>query len=298
MQSETKQERVLTTNDLVFKKVFASPQNSHILIGFINDILELGVTEVSVENTYNIRTFYDERKRPYVRYTQVDVLARLSDGRQVTIEMQVCGQKLFKERVLFYVMEIYAANYGKQELENNVGKYAISEKKYSALRPVYSVCVMVENEFSKDGNPIHKFRLHDEKNDIYYENSDEEDLVTMVFLELKKSSNEMKKNIKAWFDYFKTGEVAKEAPLYLQEACRVAKYQNLEKEERDMISARQKAIDGAQAREDYVWDKGVEEGLARGKIELLRTLLSRGKTIQEIADFTGMSEEEIKSMTK
>jgi len=291
MARETKraiqQERVLTTNDIIFKKVFASPQNSHILIGFINDILELDVTEVNVENTYNIRTFYDESKQPYVRYTQVDVLARLSDGRQVTIEMQVCGQKLFKERALFYVTEIYSANYGKHELENSDGAYAEGERKYSALRPVYSVCIMVESEFLEDDNPIHKFRVHDEENDIYYKSVNKEELITMIFLELGKSSSAMKKNIKAWFDYFKTGEVTKEAPKYLQEACRVAKYQNLEQEEKDMISARQKAIDGAQAREDYVWEKGI----AKGKAELVKTLLSKGKSVEEIANLTDMKEE-------
>ena len=115
----SEQERVLTTNDIIFKKVFGSPQNSHILTGFINDILELGVTDVSVENTYNIKTFYDEDKKPNRRYTQVDVLARLEDGRQVVVEMQVLSQQLFQERSMFYMTEIFGANYGKHELEDN-----------------------------------------------------------------------------------------------------------------------------------------------------------------------------------
>ena len=295
-KSETRQrmeqERVLTTNDIVFKKVFASPQNSHILIGFINDILELDVTEVSVENTYNIRTFYDEGKEPHIRYTQVDVLARLIDGRQVTIEMQVCTQGLFKERALFYVTEIYSANYSKHELEDNEGRYTVAERKYSALRPVYSVCIMMENEFVEDKNPIHRFRLYDEENDVHYENVSGEDLLTIVFLEVGKSSSKMKKNIKAWFDYFRTGEVEKDAPQYLQEACQVAKYQNLEEVEKDMISARQKAIDGALAREDYVWDKGKAEG----KAAIIQKLFAKGKTIEEIASLTDEDENEIKKM--
>ena len=105
-------ERVLTTNDLVFRKVFASPQNSHILTGFINDILELGATDVSIENTYNINTFYEENKDPEIMYTQVDALARLEDGGQVTIEMQVVPQRLFRERAFCYAVDIYSSNYG------------------------------------------------------------------------------------------------------------------------------------------------------------------------------------------
>ena len=46
------QKWILPTNDLLFKKIFANPKNSHILTGFINDILDLGATDVSVENTY------------------------------------------------------------------------------------------------------------------------------------------------------------------------------------------------------------------------------------------------------
>jgi conserved hypothetical protein (putative transposase or invertase) len=306
MQQIFKQEKVLTTNDVVFKKVFASPQNSHILMGFINDILELNVTEVSVENTYNIKTFYDEDKHPHIRYTQVDVLARLGDGRQVTIEMQVCAQKLFKERALFYVTEIYSANYGKHELEDNSGRYTTNERKYSALRPVYSVCIMLENEFTEDDSPIHQFKLYDNENKLYYQNVAKEELLTLVFLEIKKSSSAMKENIKAWFDYFRTGEVAKDMPKYLQDACKVAKYQNLEEVEKDMISARQKAIDGALAREDYVWDQGKAEGKVEGKAEgkaealvgIIQKLSDKGKSIKEIASLIDVDETEIKSIVE
>ena len=306
MQKVTNQaiteDRVLTTNDLVFKKVFASQQNSHILIGFINDILSLGVTEVSIEDTYNIKTFYDENEKSHMRYTQVDVLARLSDGRQVTIEMQVCTQQLFKERALYYLTEIYGSNYGKHELEDNEGKYTVGERRYSALRPVYGVCIVVDNVFKKDNNPIHRFRVYDEENDIYLENVLGEELLTLVFLELKKSSGKLKKNIREWFDYFKRGEVSKDAPGYLQDACQVAKHQNLDKEEWDMISARQRAEDAALAREDYVWDsgkaEGVAEGVAEGKAQIVKNMLEKGWDIREIAEATGISKEKIEELAK
>ena len=110
MKQATVKERVLTTEDLVFRKVFASPQYSHILMGFINDVLDLGVTKVHVEDTYNIRTFYEENKKPKRGYTQVDVLARLGNGSLVTIEMQVRKRAWFRERALFYLNEAYISN--------------------------------------------------------------------------------------------------------------------------------------------------------------------------------------------
>ena len=288
----TSHKRALTTSDIVFKKVFASPQNSHILTGFINDILELNVTEVSIEDTYNIRAFYDEYKKPNIRYTQVDVLARLSDGRQVTIEMQVCAQKLFAERIVYYMSEVYASNYGKHELEDTAGRYSVGERKYSALRPIYGICIMVDNVFLEDKKPIHRFSYRDEEEPIFLKNYQGEKLSTIVFLELKKSSAEMKKNIRAWFDYFKTGEVGIDAPRYLQEACQVAKFQNLEKEEKDMISARQRAEDAALAREDYVWDSGKAEG----KAEIIATMISKGKDVKEIVELIDASQEEVEAL--
>ena len=64
--------KVLPTNDLVFKKTFGTAKNSHILAGFINDILDLEVTDVSVENTYNFGTFCELGRKPEIRYTQTN----------------------------------------------------------------------------------------------------------------------------------------------------------------------------------------------------------------------------------
>ena len=306
MQRETKkvtnqvmrQERALTTNDLIFKKVFASPQNSHILTGFINDILELGATDVTIENTYNINTFHRRNENSEIKSTQVDVLARLEDGSQVTIEMQVVQQRLFRKRAFFYATDIYRSNYDKRSLVDTKGRQTKAEKKYSSLRPVYSICIMAENEFFEDENPIHEFRMYDVKNDIFYIDESGQDMIRITFLEIKKSSNEMRENIKAWFEYFNTGNVTDNAPRYIQEACAIASYKNLSSEEVSMISEMQRAIDATQDREDYVWYSGKEEGIAEGIAMLVRTLFSKGKTIEEIAGLTDMKEDEVREIVK
>ena len=286
---ETKQatakERVLTTEDLVFRKVFASPQYSHILMGFINDVLDLGVTKVHVEDSYNIRTFYEENKKPKRGYTQVDVLARLGNGSLVTIEMQVRKRAWFRERALFYLNESYISNYGNHELEVSQNESSESGRKYSALRPTYGICIMVSNEFKEDNNPVHHFRMYDIENKLLYQNADGQELISMVFLELKKSSDEMKRGLKDWFDYFLNGKVATEAPEYLQEACWVAEYNNLDKEEQAMISAKEKAEQDAGAEREYIWQQG--------RAEIISLMLSRGKSLDEIADLTGVDKKEI-----
>ena len=291
-----KEKRVLATEDLVFKKVFASPQYSHILAGFINDILGLDVTEVSLEDTYNIQSFYDEKGNADLRYTQVDVLARLRDGSLVGIEMQVYKQALYRERALLYTAQNYVGNYGKQDLMVADTAYRRADAKYSALRPVYSICIMLENEFLEDDQPIHHFILYDKENEMIYKKVNHQDLLNIVFLELKKSSSKMQGNIKEWFDYFMRGEVSEKAPNYVQEACKVASYQRLSKKEKDMIDAKEKREQDAIAREMYVWGEGRAEGKAEGKAEIISLMASKGKSHEEIAELIGLNQEEIEDL--
>lgn len=305
-----KEKRVLTTNDLIFKKVFASPQNNHILIGFINDILELEVEEATLEDTYNIQSFYDEKGEANVRYTQVDVLARLKDGSLVGIEMQVYKELLYRERALYYTAQNYSDNYGNRELTLVDDSYRKGEAKYSALRPVYTICIMVRNVFLEDNQPIHKFTLYDIENQIFYKKINNQQLFNIIFLELGKSSPKMQENVKEWFDYFSYGEVSKNAPEYLQAACKVASYQTLQREEKNMLDTWEKREQAALLRDMYVWQSGKEEGKAEGKEEgkkegkaegrqeLISSMLSKGKTIDEIVEFTGINKADIEALVK
>jgi hypothetical protein len=218
MKNEEK--RILENAKLVFEKVFTNPQNSHILIGFINDVLELDVTEVgTIENTYNMTAFHEESKKPDDRQQHVSVLAKRGDGSQVIIEMQIYGQDLVRDQALLhtlkdYVMKCVLCGMGKSAKENLRGG-----QEHLAYIPVYCVNIMVENEFPKDAISLREFTFYDEKHDICIVNERSEDLVTMVCLELNKPSEEMKKNARAWMDYLRTGEVTKEAPAYLQKVC-------------------------------------------------------------------------------
>ena len=301
-----KEKKVLTTTDLVFKKVFASPQNSHILIGFIKDILGLEVEEVTLEDTYNIQSFYDEEGEAELRYTQVDVLARLKDGSLVGIEMQVYKELLYRERALYYTCQNYVDNYGKHELLLTNINYRRGEIKYSSLRPVYTICIMKRNEFIEDNEPVHEFILYDVKRQVPYKRVNNQDLFNLIFLELDKSSPEMQKNVKDWFDYFNRGEVSKSAPGYVREACKVASYQRLRKEEREVLDAKEKRYQSALLREAYVWQSGVQEGHQEGRQEgkqeerkeLISTMIANGKTVDEIAEFTGIDKTDIELSLK
>ena len=104
-------EKILPTNDLLFKKTFTSTGHEHILLGFIQDILGENFKNVSTRETYDIRKL-DINK---LGRTEVDILAQNTEGELVTIEMQVSNHDYFIERTLYYLFRAYGKQYRRKE---------------------------------------------------------------------------------------------------------------------------------------------------------------------------------------
>ena len=74
--------------------------------------------------------------------------------------------------------------------------------------------------------------------------------------------------------------------------------QNDEYEQR-MAELRQKHIMDSKAIEEYGYDKGMEEGLKKGKekvLKIAKKLLDKGKSIDEIIELTDLSKEDIENI--
>ncbi|AXY25500.1 hypothetical protein CL176_05575 [Suicoccus acidiformans] len=70
---------ITPTHDLLFKKIFASESNKHILKHFVEDILEIQLETLQIMNPYHISEFknIDEDN---IDYTEVDILAQTEGG--------------------------------------------------------------------------------------------------------------------------------------------------------------------------------------------------------------------------
>ena len=217
------------------------------------------------------------------------------------------------------------SNYAKKSQEDVEAINKKKEWKYSSLRPIYGIYIVVANEF-EDEDAIHKFGIYDQKHDLWYKNYKGEEMMTLMFLELGKTLSEEDKRLQEWFAYFRTGKVSEDAPDYVKQACEVADYQGLEKEEVDMVSARERAEQDALAREHYVWTEGIQQGVQQGiqqgvqqgiqqgvqqgveqgkeigKVQGIETIINqiyaKGKSIQEIEELTGLSTAEIRNLIK
>lgn len=88
-----------------FKKIFGDEQHKSILISFLNAILDGQQTIQDLQ----ILDPYNAPKLSGLKDTFLDVKAKLVDGTQVIIEMQVLAVEGFGKRVLYNVAKSYSA---------------------------------------------------------------------------------------------------------------------------------------------------------------------------------------------
>ena len=211
-------EKILPTNDLLFKKTFTSTGHEHILLGFIQDILGENFKNVSTRETYDIRKI-DINK---LGRTEVDILAQNTEGELVTIEMQVSNHDYFIERTLYYLFRAYGKQYRQKE----------KGSPYGYLKKTYGINVLDFHLFEKNEPAVRHFVLKDQVSNRSLSSYDVRDVQATYFS--LKNSNFKQPNIKHWQDFFRGKTLAEEAPQYIRDAELASEFQNLTKEEQDM----------------------------------------------------------------
>ena len=208
------------------------------------------------------------------------------EGNQFHVEMQIITHTAYKERTLKYTVDKYSENYKREELRTN------PKIKYTALRPVYSINIMLGNIIDDNQN-LHIYTLYDVKNKQPYT---QPDLITIAFLEIEKANTTNIKNIEMWRKYFKQEELPEDAPYYIKEAAEIIRRDNLSKEEHNMLTAREKAIDDYEAFIYTIEHRGIEKGREEGKLTITKTLLDRGYPIEEVAEISGIPIEQLQDL--
>ncbi len=110
------------TLDIVFKMLFARPENEGALIDLLTAVLRPRVPIVSAK----VQNPEVRREQVNDRGIVLDVLVSFDDGTQVDLEMQATRRPAFPNRALYYWARLYAS-----QLERG--------QPYTALRPVISV---------------------------------------------------------------------------------------------------------------------------------------------------------------
>ncbi len=238
------------TNDLVAKKIFSNPE---ITCQFIRDMLDLPAKNVTILEGSNIHVLPSLPYSAQDFYTSIDVLAELDNGTQVIIEIQVHHQNFFINRLWAYL-----CSQVNQNLEKIRQREGDTHQSYKHIAPVYAIAIVDSNYFSDD-LAFHSFSMREDTTGevlTITSNGQENHLVKMAFLELKKYRETSKDSVrKPWLE------------LAISQADQLLDYKSWSEEDRKMFSQLRMREEQALLAQDYALEQAEEKGLERGRAE-------------------------------
>ena len=277
-------------NDLTFKKLFASEETKHITQHFLQDVIQLNVTQIELKpsEVYSAKKLSDLAKENDLERTRVDLLLHLEDKQVVTLELQNIKQAYFNQRALFYMAKAYVMTYNSDN----------ERSKYESLRSIYGVNIL-NFKLHPDDIPdaVIDYRFKNDKYNLTLQDKTfGHDLWTLIYFELPKVSASSDRLIQEWHSLFMTGTVSDEAPDYLKQAVAFINFENLDEEERAMYINfnEREAIRFAEL--DAAIQDGIEQGIERGTIMVAKNLMNNGMSIEMIMQVTGLNKEVLEAI--
>ena len=296
INTKEKRKVILPTNDLNFKRLFASPHLIHISKGFLQDIAVydplglLQISSLSIETPYNFQDVNQliAEHGEEILSTEVDYACRDQKAARFILEMQKRDQCYLEERIVYNVGQKFAQFYASDQ-----GHFT---SKYASLKPVIAVILLEDNHF-KDDVAIRFLRPYDPRHHVYKNNPN---LGLEIYVEINKDTSKLPRNLQLWMEYFKTGSVSEGAPHYLQEAAKMVEISSFTKAERELVDRLDHARQRRLAEDEATGIKASTEGIMQErerasaeKIEMVKSLINNGVSIDVIMNSTGFSEVEI-----
>ncbi len=292
--------------DFGFKKLFGSEVSKDLLISFLNEILpNQKIATLTYKKTEHLGATDVDRKVIYDLYCEND------GGEKFIVELQKAKQTFFKDRSLFY------STFPIQE-QGQQGSWNYE------LKAVYTVAILdfcFEDEHAKDVKVMVKL-METEKKTVFYEkltflylqmpnfHKKEEELVSMEdkWLYLLRNLNKLtqrpaKLQEKVFEKIFKLAEVAKftseERSAYNDS---LKYYRDLKNTldtsfaEGEQIGIEKGKIEGEQIGIEKGERIGLEKGEYQTKVKTAEKCLLKGMSIEETAELTELSMEDVKKI--
>lgn len=290
--------------DVIAKKIF----NDHeITIDFINTFLGFRPKSVQILNG----TLADVKKERTGHFsTTVDILARMDDGTQVIIEIQVAYQNSFIKRLWTYTCQHLV-----KDLPNVREKVTQTHDMYEKISPIYSIALVASRYFDDD-QPIHSFVLTEKDGGQILELpfGEHEELkkpFEMVIIELKKfRKGQLEKSQRQWIEFFANREFSQATSDVIEKAEHLLDRNTWTEEEVKMVDQwlRNASNHFGELESSFIRGRrnGKEEGLAEGRLEgsrqksleVAQRLLNRGLGIEDVLEITGLTSEQLASFSQ
>ena len=274
-------------NDIIFQAFFAKKGNEIFLIDFLESLLKIKINKIEIKDEVTV-----ERLSKFEKGGRIDIQATLNDGIIANIEMQRTYQKGFEIRTVFYASKEIARN-------------TITGTKYEDMNKTIMISILGENMFPED------FDEYIQKSAIVLEEHREyivTDIVEWYFIELpkfRKHHPNMSEKINQWLAF-----IDDEDKEWVDMAVKNNKVIKKAQSEVDYLTGDPELRRLAELQEKWAWDEqffkmmaikeGKEEGRKEGRkeanIEIAKKLIKKGMSVEEIADITGLTKEEIEKL--
>ena len=285
-QNKTEGKMQLTV-DYAFKRVFGKNGNESILKDLLESILNIEIKSITIQNPEIPKNMKDGK------VGILDVRAELNGDEITEVEMQVQDQHNIDKRSPTYLTKIYSDQLkeGEQYIEvKKVVVINILNFDYYKRNSYHSVARMMFEE-SKENEKVDLGYIVEDK----YATKDLE----MHFIELpkfRKKDPDMSNKLEQWLclicDEEDKIEMAKSKNEEIEKAKKELEKLAMNPEDRELYELRLKAIRD----EMNIRYSGYIDGKAERNIEIAKNLLKKQMPIQDIAEVTGLSIEEIEKL--
>ncbi|WP_298349393.1 Rpn family recombination-promoting nuclease/putative transposase [Runella sp.] len=270
--------------DFGFKKIFGEEASKPLLIDFLNALLPLinKIKDLSFKNTEQLGQT-TSRKAIYDIYCE--------NGEKFIVELQKAKQNYFKERTIYYSTFPIREQAEKGEWKGPTPRYN--------LNTIFCVGILdftfddYENEPERS-EVVHTIKLKNQNGKTFY------DKLTYIYLEMpnfNQTEDELTTRLDKWLFFIKYFEDFQNIPAIFKdkiftqafEKAEIAKFGQAELDSYENSLKYYRDIKGA-------IDTAFDDGKIEGKIEIAKKLKVRGLSTEDIAEVTGLSEDEIEKL--
>ena len=284
--------------DWAMKRLLRNKANFDVLEGFLSSLF--GKT-VKIQGLLESE---GNREREDDKANRVDLLALMDDKAKVIIEVQNNTETAYFQRMIFGTSKVLCDYINKGENYEHVSKVYSVNIVYFALGKGSDYVYHGKTEFRgiHNGDILQLNPFQKEKFEV--------DTVSQLFpeyyiLKVNDFDKVAKSPIEEWIYYFKTGTLPENASApgldkvrellridRMSEAERNAYYQHLD----DMARLHDTVTSGYEEGHFDGKKEGIEEGIEKEKLRNAKTMKAKGYPVNDIADITGLSIEEIEKL--
>ena len=283
------------SNDYVFKRIFGKGGNEKILKSLLEAILRIEIQKIEIKNPEIPKETINEK------LSILDIKAEINDNTIIDIELQVGNTTAIEKRLVVYNAKLIA------------GEIKVSEE-YKKAKDTIVICIINDNVVKRNAYLSLAMLKYEKTEEIRYVNmgyeKEEEYLTDMVkyyIIELpkfKKKKPKVADLLEKWLYVIggdrKMMEECKKENEEIKEAVEQLRQMSADEYERELYEIRERSRLTYNTEMNEARRKGLEEGIEKGekesKLKIAKKLLERKMSTKEIAEITGLKEEEIEKM--